>query len=1393
MNAGFPCRLLSPLIAVALLATGPQSSHATVYIAEFMADNQTTRLPGPNTPFIDEDGDYSDWIELHNAGPDPVTLNGWYLSDDQTDLRRWQFPVSTPVVTLAANARLVVWASAKDRKVNVGTLPAQPRLHTNFKLDKDPEYLALVRPDGLTVEHSFAPYPLQVQDIAYGFVGNTSLQTLVAEAAPGKARVPLSAADLPATWKDPAFDDSTWQAGQTGFGYDTAGTYGPLIGTNGDLQASMHLVNSTALVRIPFNVADRSLFAGVQLKMKFDDGFFAYLNGTLVAFSLNPGTAQWNSSAIADRAALAIQSYITYPVVNGQNLLVNGPNVLAIHLLNFTNGSTEDVDAQGAPNGSRTLALPVLEGTVVTNTLTPGYLLTATPGTANVGGIVNLGPIVEDTTRLVTRPVGDATSAPLVITTKVFPSLRPLTATDPVQLKYRVMYTPEVSVPMRDDGVAPDSAAADGTYTAQIPTANITAGQMIRWRVEARDNTNVAGTEPPFRDTTDNAQYFGTVVQDGITTSQLPILHWFVQSAPASQTEGGTVCSLFYLGEFYDNVKVNLHGQSSSGFAVQKKSHDFNFPEDNRFKWKEGEIRQRAMNLLTTWADKAKVRDTLAWESWATSRHIAAHWASLTRVQQNGVFWGIYDMVENGDEDFLARAGLDPDGLLYKAYNSLQDTAGVEKKTQEHVTTHTDLQALINGLNPGFTLPVRRQFAYDNVDVPSLANYLATQIVTLCNDFGHKNYYVYQDTNGTREWSVLPWDQDLAIGHTWTTSQSYFNDDIHSQSGLILGAATGNRLMNLIMNNSPTQTAPEMVNMFLRRLRTLMDTMLISATATDGPLEQRMLQMLNQIDPPGAAYLTDSDLDLQKWGYWTDGSGGPIGAPGADAATHVHGARAHVMRIINSNPNPPYPGAAVNAEGLGNTTFPFLTGRRLNLFNGNLRLLNLPIPPSQPAVPANIVIEHTDSNPGNQAQEFFIIRNNNSTYIDVSGWTISGAINYAFRGGTVIPPFISNSAVNATGDVHAGRLHVARQPAGFRARTVSPRGTEFRLVTGGYDGQLSARGGTLELRTDAGTLVTSNTLPANPTAAQTFLRVTELNYAPANPTAQEAAALTGVKAGDFEFVELTNAGTTPLDLGGAQFDHGITFAFPAGYTLAAGARIVLVSSQAAFQLRYGAGAPVAGAFEGNFDNIGERVRLVDSVGEVVLDFTYNPAWYPPTNGGGYTLVTRIGETAYDQYGNPLSWAISGSPGGTPNADDPGGFSQAFEGWRHDYFSSAEISNPAVAGLLADPDQDLDSNFYEYCFGTDPRVAAGHRTPETLEVDVGGTTYRAVRFVRPRKAVDVAYAVEVTSDVGNAASWTPVDLPVGTPENLGGGLERVTYRDNQAAGASPRFFRVRATK
>ncbi|KKK81163.1 hypothetical protein LCGC14_2816240, partial [marine sediment metagenome] len=92
----------------------------------------------------------------------------------------------------------------KDRSDPAG------QLHANFRLEGDGEYLALVRPDGTTVEHAYAPaYPQQVADISYGVIESSS--TLVPEGAPVNYHVgEPSDAGVEATWADLDFDASAF-------------------------------------------------------------------------------------------------------------------------------------------------------------------------------------------------------------------------------------------------------------------------------------------------------------------------------------------------------------------------------------------------------------------------------------------------------------------------------------------------------------------------------------------------------------------------------------------------------------------------------------------------------------------------------------------------------------------------------------------------------------------------------------------------------------------------------------------------------------------------------------------------------------------------------------------------------------------------------------------------------------------------------------------------------------------------------------------------------------------------------------------------------------------------------------------------------------------------------
>lgn len=168
------------------LAISGVASHATraeLVISEFLAANQSSLL--------DEDGEASDWIELHNTGSSPVSVAGWFLTDDPADLKKWVLPGRN----LAAGGYLVVFASGKDRS------PAEPgRLHSNFRLNGSGEFLALVRPDGVTVTTEFRPtYPPQDNDLSYGTPTSPGTVSLLSGASVS-VLVPTSPTGLAADW-----------------------------------------------------------------------------------------------------------------------------------------------------------------------------------------------------------------------------------------------------------------------------------------------------------------------------------------------------------------------------------------------------------------------------------------------------------------------------------------------------------------------------------------------------------------------------------------------------------------------------------------------------------------------------------------------------------------------------------------------------------------------------------------------------------------------------------------------------------------------------------------------------------------------------------------------------------------------------------------------------------------------------------------------------------------------------------------------------------------------------------------------------------------------------------------------------------------------------------------
>jgi hypothetical protein len=967
--------------------------------------------------------------------------------------------------------------------------------------------------------------------------------------------------------------------------------FGALIAT--DLEAQMLNQNATAYFRLPFNLSDASAIDTLTLRMKYDDGFQAYLNGTVISSGNAPETLTWNSQA-SQRSSNA--DAVTNEIFNLNSalpLLKTGTNVLSIHGLNLDAANVDflqGVELETKDVGSYT-------GSYV-------YLNSATPGSINVGGSSNPGPSLTLESH---APLAPTPTDNLLITVKAAAVLAPVAT---VELKWRTNYTAEQTIAMTDDGVVPDAAANDGTYSAVIPNSNYAAGNMVRWYFSATDTSSNNNRWPKYLDPLNSPQYFGTMIADTSFTTALPVWAWFTQNTAAAATRGGTRGSVFVGGELYDNVFVRLRGGATSSGS---KKFDFNTGAHAKINEVVGRVEEANINgtalssgISGDSADATLIRPALSFEVYRTSGHPALQ-AFPVMIRVNGALdtatgrSGIGYYVEQLDERHLRRVNLDDDGALYKMDQRsnlnpvFYDTiTGVEKKTRL-TENFSDLQGLINGIrnaadgynyatagtnpaapiNPPAFLASRKTYLFDNCNLANMVNYLACRAIIGDSDDTRKNFYMYRDSLDTREWHILPWDKDGTFGISLddTFYNHPFKGDYARRKSP--GNSANNQWSYLweALYNEPASR-----DMYLRRLRSLMDSIL---------------------QPSPGGY-----LEGRADAWW------------AAVAPHKPSATPAAIKT-------------------------WLATRRNELFTtysaANSLGTGLQIPAAQDA---NVVVNFGsyDALPasGNQEEEFIQISNPNAVAVDISGWKLKGVVDHTFESGTVILPGAS--------------LYAAGRAFAFRNRATAPTGGQDLFVQGNVDGSLSARGETVTLvdpMTPATPLddriVATLTTTPTPTAAQTQLRITELNYAP--------AAGGTFPEGEYEFIELRNIGTASLNLGGCTFTNGITYTFRA-VTLSPGAYLVLVRNLDAFAERYGNSIPVVGPYFGSLDNSGERIRIVDPVGEEVLDFSYLPTWHPTTDELGGTLVIKDDTAAYDTWELEASWGLGADCHGSPGSTDP---------------------------------------------------------------------------------------------------------------------------------------------
>jgi hypothetical protein len=416
-------------------------------ISEFMAVNATTQA--------DEDGAFSDWIEIKNPDPTPLNLAGWHLTDNDNVLDKWQFPA----VVLNPGQHFVVYASGKNR---FGTGPLG-EYHTNFSLSSGGEYLALVRPDGATVAQQFisnsGEYPDQFTDVSYGLDPVDSHETYFLAPTPGAVN------------SGPTSDDPGQQV------FINEIMYHPLGHNPG--QEYIELINRGG---ISVDLSGWTLADGVQYTFaagtSIPAGGYLAVAANLAAFSAaHPSVTNvvggWTGELAnggeqidlrdADGDRVDQVSYADQGdwAVRGRGKLDHNHRGWIWDAQHDGGGySAELLNVDLTNNNGQNWAASTVRG--------------GTPGAVNSVADANIAPIIRDVRQ--TPPVPSSTDIVAITARLTDEAASGLAAT----LFYRIDGAATFSSkPMFDDGAHGDGFAADGVFGARLDP-NVAAGDFSR-------------------------------------------------------------------------------------------------------------------------------------------------------------------------------------------------------------------------------------------------------------------------------------------------------------------------------------------------------------------------------------------------------------------------------------------------------------------------------------------------------------------------------------------------------------------------------------------------------------------------------------------------------------------------------------------------------------------------------------------------------------------------------------------------------------------------------------------------------------------------------------------------------------------------------------------------
>ena len=633
------------------------------------------------------------------------------------------------------------------------------------------------------------------------------------------------------------------------------------------------------------------------------------------------------------------------------------------------------------------------------------------------------------------------------------------------------------------------------TYTGTIPGAALTnPGELVRFAVAITDNAGRTFRAPSFQNPDDGYEWYGTIVEpaEGMTDAKVQTFYLFADDASLKQMDVdvdkqdksvvpynarvGIYDAL--TGLYYDNVRIDLRGNTTARFP--KKSHGLRFSKAQPLSCTDpvtGTVFEeiRKTSFVADYMDPAYIRQSLSF--WLFREAGAkAPYDYPVKLNLNGEFYQLaWNSNRFTDELIEDVYGLDPLGYGFKNCGTIQpghrSSITTEKKTPDDgVEVGDDALAKLYAFEN--SLPDRANYStktddgensaeYNAVvvntfDLPAWLNYMAMTRITSETDDTWSNISLYYDINGTGTWMPLAYDCHLSFGAffchdtkegvraniDWFKSHPFYGGwRVPAFSKGLEAGGWGGKHMTMSDGGSASNSglesiyqSPKFRRLYLRRLRTLMDTIL-EAPGT----EQADSKLWSYIK-----LITDATADLAaadraKW-------------PLSDIYNFQNDS-------MNCWPNVASMTPTMGIEDLWNN---YVEPRRIHLFEthsihntekgvGYNNRLSAGIPDKQSELK---LLRRKISAVYDDVIGAVVIKNANIETIDLSGFVLTGPVNWTLPSGTILD--------QATNGVD-GELYVTAD----RRATVAAMTVVDQVVVG--NGEIGD--GAIELKAADGTVI----------------------------------------------------------------------------------------------------------------------------------------------------------------------------------------------------------------------------------------------------------------------------------------------------------------------------------